>query len=270
MTKPVAFVCVPGGSNVKEVYDPLIASLKAHGYAAKAVDLPSVGPQPGYDRDKGLLPDADVVRNATQRFLDQGKNVVAVAHSFGGCSTSQALESLGKTTREREGKGSGVLRIVYIASTIHYPNELIAGEVGDTSRFPPVQDINTKDGINIATVKMDMAKQLFFHDLPSDDQEKWASTLKPHSLHAFWSKLTHAAWQHIPSTYVFCTNDKVIPPAMVEPVIKDAQERFPARDDDDFPGAFDRIEVCDSGHYPFLSHVEWTTTVLRRAAGERV
>ena len=59
----------------------------------------------------------------------------------------------------------------------------------------------------------DPAKQ-FFNDLEASEASKWASKLSSHPAEGWNGTITHAGWQHVPSTYIVCTQDAVIPEAM--------------------------------------------------------
>ena len=114
-----------------------------------------------------------------------------------------------------------------------------------------------------STVSVGDAKSQFFYDLPDDEASRWATEeVKPQSLGVFWSKTTYAAWRHIPTTYLICTNDRVVPLAAAEGMIAAARQIQLT--------AFDVVEKVESGHFPMLSKMEETVAVLRRAAGEEI
>lgn len=70
---------------------------------------------------------------------------------------------------------------------------------------------------------------------------------------AFFSATRYAAWQHIPSTYVMCTNDKALLPQVQEAMLGAAGDKF-------------KIFQLNSGHSPFLSHPDFCVDVLLEAA----
>src|SRR5450432_443736 len=137
MAKPV-FVLVPSGTQTPKCYDPLLAALATSGYSGTAVSLPSVDAHPPvYD----FTEDVEAIREATSKFVEQGKDVV-VLHSYGGLPGSEALKVLGKTERTKKGLEGGVLRIVYIMGMFGFEGVSPAGERGDTSRMMPYQKID--------------------------------------------------------------------------------------------------------------------------------
>lgn len=105
------------------------------------------------------------------------------------------------------------------------------------------------------------AKAIFYNDLTSSESDYWASRLDHQSLGVYSSTQTHAAWRHIPSTYVIGKQDKTtFTPAVVEMIIENARRLEPS--------AFDVVEECDGGHCLMISRPDWLAGVIRRAAGE--
>ena len=100
----------------------------------------------------------------------------------------------------------------------------------------------------------------FFHDIPASEGEHWASLLEPHSVGAMWSDQTYTAFMDIPSTYVVCLLDRIVPVGQQESMIEKAREVRSS--------AFDAVERLQSGHDPNLSRVEELVGVVKRAVGE--
>lgn len=112
MSKP-AIVIIPGAWHCPQHYQRLVNELVKIGYEAEGVTLPSVGsspPLPSWDQD------AEAVRQIILRYLDAGKDVIALAHSFGGIAMSEGVKGLGKEDREREGLKGGVVRLIFMAA----------------------------------------------------------------------------------------------------------------------------------------------------------
>ena len=103
----------------------------------------------------------------------------------------------------------------------------------------------------------DDVKHLWFHDLSDEEASRWAAKAIPHSIGVFWSKSTRAAWRYIPSTFVFCREDRFFHYAEIQ--IADAKSTS--------DHMLDSIEEVDAGHYVMLSQPEWLTGVLIKAAG---
>jgi len=54
---------------------------------------------------------------------------------------------------------------------------------------------------------------LVFSDLPKEEGEAWVKKFVTHSGVSFGNKLTNAGYKDIPVSYLFCEQDKTIPPA---------------------------------------------------------
>ena len=73
-----------------------------------------------------------------------------------------------------------------------------------------------------------------------------------------WSSQSYAAWQDIPSTYVVCELDRVMPVERQEGMIKNAKEVQPK--------AFDIVETLQAGHEPILSKIGELVKIVEKAA----
>lgn len=112
MTKP-AVVIVPGAWHRPQHYQKVLDGLTAYGYEAVGVDLPSVDSNPPH---LTWEEDALEIRRVVAKFLDAGNDVIAVGHSFGGISMSEAVKGLGKASREKKGRKGAVVRLVYMCA----------------------------------------------------------------------------------------------------------------------------------------------------------
>ncbi len=81
---------------------------------------------------------------------------------------------------------------------------------------------------------------------------------EPHSVGALWSDQTYAAFKDIPTTYVVCELDRIVPVEHQEGMIKKAREAEPS--------AFDVVERLQSGHEPNFSKIEELVAIMERAA----
>lgn len=68
---------------------------------------------------------------------------------------------------------------------------------------------------------------------------------------------TYAAYKHIPTTYLVCTEDDTVSLEQQRKLIKEAGVPI-----DTF--------VCNAGHSPFLSQPDFVAQVIRHAAGESI
>jgi hypothetical protein len=110
--KPV-FVLVPGAWHTASAFDTLVPLLHAANHFTTCVSLPSVGVSPGV---KDFSADVLAVRTAVSALVDLGKEVVVVAHSYGGIPVTEALRDLSRSEILKKGAAGGVIRLVYIAA----------------------------------------------------------------------------------------------------------------------------------------------------------
>jgi pimeloyl-ACP methyl ester carboxylesterase len=124
-------ILIPGMSSIASVfYAPLVEELLKLGFAdVLPLELSSVD---ATSRVKELVPDpltVDIqdIRAKIQALVDDGKEVLVVAHSYGGTPSLYATEGLWKHERQSKGLKGGVLKAVLISSSLCLPGTTIAG-----------------------------------------------------------------------------------------------------------------------------------------------
>lgn len=115
VSKPT-LVLVPGSFTPATGYDPLAEAFAAKGYSIKVLDLRTVGKKPG--TPPTMYDDAAYINSEVAKLADEGKEVVLVAHSYGGIPTSESLKGVSKEAREKEGKKGGVVRVAYLTALV--------------------------------------------------------------------------------------------------------------------------------------------------------
>lgn len=93
--------------------------------------VPFVGP---YEDAESLLPELVELVEA------RGKDVIVVAHSYGGLVATQAIsKGFAKKVRGNEGKNGGILRIVYLCAFLMFEGETALSQfgIGPSDPFPP-------------------------------------------------------------------------------------------------------------------------------------
>jgi pimeloyl-ACP methyl ester carboxylesterase len=196
--------------------------LTADGWNVSTVDLPSAADNGGL---AGMYDDAEVIR---ERLAAAYGTVAVVAHSYGGVPTSQVAAEAGN-----------VSQLVYLAAHMLEVGESLASSVN--------RDLPTNGG----ALPPPPAREALFADL-SDEEAAWAEAqLVPQSIRSFTEPLTTAAWKTIPSAFVRCEKDQILPPVLDER----AHERA---------GAVYRLP---SSHSPFLSMPKELAAVIGRIVG---
>ena len=97
----------------------------------------------------------------------------------------------------------------------------------------------------------------FYHDVPQDIAEAAADKLRHHSEPTLTSPCQYSAHKHIPTTYLLCKNDQMIPYERQLALVESADAPL-------------TTFTCDASHSPFLSQPELTAKVIRHASGEEV
>lgn len=106
-------VIVPGAFVFASNYFILRDTLRALQYPTEVLDLPSIGSCPPV---KGLDDDATALRGILSRKVEQGKEVVVVAHSYGGVVAANSVEEFMLTRRREVGKKGGVILLVFLTA----------------------------------------------------------------------------------------------------------------------------------------------------------
>ena len=103
------------------VYDTVVNAITANGIEMRALHSPTVGVSPREGRE-GVPPtmydDATFMAQEVDKLADQGKNVILIAHSYGGVPASQCIEGRSIAARQKQGKKGGILRLGYMTALI--------------------------------------------------------------------------------------------------------------------------------------------------------
>ena len=108
---------VPGAWHQIEAYQSFISHLHDVGFAVSAVNLPSF--DTNTPLETSCFKDTEAVRVQILNLIDkEAKDVLVVAHSYGGIPAGGAVSGLSKVARLKEGKQGGVIGIVYITAFV--------------------------------------------------------------------------------------------------------------------------------------------------------
>ena len=205
------------------------ALLEQRGVASVAPGLPSCGESgssPGPD-GPGLSEDVDAV-GAVLRGSDEP--TVVVAHSYGGIVTAEAAAGV-----------DAVRHLLLVSSYLP--------EVGESlSSFGPAEPapfLDVDGPAGTFGVRPELLADTFLQDCPEVAGDA-GSRLARQSVSVLGQPVAAAAWQHLPSTYLVCAQDRGTPAA--------AQREFARR-----AGA---VVELDAGHHPFLSQPQAVADLL--------
>jgi pimeloyl-ACP methyl ester carboxylesterase len=187
-------VLVHGAWHGAWCWEQVTPLLDAAGVQWVAVDLPSVS-----SPDARLADDAACVRDALDALTDPA---VLLGHSYGGSVITEA------------GAHPKVARLVYLTAFAlevgESPgrNELDGGEGGSAL------DVAIRVGDGVLTLDPDLVVPALYNDCDPDIARSAVRRLRPQSLSALQDAVTVAAWREKPATYVVCTDDRGITPAL--------------------------------------------------------
>ncbi|KAK5636311.1 hypothetical protein RRF57_012023 [Xylaria bambusicola] len=121
---------VPGAWHTPWVFDSVRSILSARGFETDAAALATAGSS---DPDIGLHDDAAKVRSALTKLIDDGKEVLVLAHSYGGIVASNAVKGLSTTQRTADGLKGGISMVVYLAAFTIPANTSLVMAAGHSS-----------------------------------------------------------------------------------------------------------------------------------------
>ncbi|KAF6826687.1 hypothetical protein CPLU01_09542 [Colletotrichum plurivorum] len=212
-------------------YHPLIIALEARGYECVIPTLPSGATPPPEDP-----PGADVrcIRAAAEDILNSGKDVLVIAHSYGGIVASEAFSGLGVKSKGR----GGARMLIYVAGFITTGNTTIEDIVLREGSYWLSRNIDP----TTFTPGLDFGP-IFYNDLPQEEHAKWLGMLRPGPRPCSQYAPKKKAYEEIGSVYVFCTKDLAIPLEVQEELVGKVRA-----------GGVDVKEVrVETGHFPSLS-----------------
>ncbi|KAJ7645036.1 Alpha/beta hydrolase fold-1, partial [Mycena polygramma] len=243
-TKPTIIIIPASFSPLSVFYTPVIADLETHGYTVHGIELETVGRR---EKAPSMYDDAAKVASLTSRLADEGKDVVLVAHSYGGLVACESAKGLAKSVREKEGKKGGIVRIILVSAVVPREGHTLADDV-----------FKIKDGYMV----MDPANSapINFSDLAREEALSWASKMREHAAASFGETLTYGAYKDIPISYLLCELDKGVSLEVQNIIIAGMESEMGGRTVDRHP--------VQSGHCINVSQPKTMVAVIRKALGD--
>ncbi|KAL4899313.1 hypothetical protein BDW74DRAFT_183846 [Aspergillus multicolor] len=200
MTQPTIVFSL-GAWSTPAVFDAVRSRLYTLGFASECPARPSVDPEPPL---KTFEDDVASLRDVLARLATDGKDIVVVAHSYGGIVASSAVEGL---VKEDKDKGHGkVIKVIYLAAFALDKGQSLMGALGGT--LLPWMKL---EGDYVHT-----DNSTIWHDLPLAEQETWAARAPGTSRLVFEGQNTYQPWQDIPCAYIICEQDLALPLSLQE------------------------------------------------------
>ncbi|EIW78640.1 alpha beta-hydrolase [Coniophora puteana RWD-64-598 SS2] len=225
--------------------------LHAREYDTVCPHLPSTSKLPPDYAPATLQEDAECMLVELRRLVeDEGKQVIVVAHSYGGMVASEAVKAeLGRKAREGKGEKGGVLRIVFLCAIL-VPLGVEALEYHEVATCVEVHDNGT------VTI-IDPSDSLFNDVEDKQHVQGLNAMLLPSSMVACTSNISYDAYNHHPVTYLFCRKDKTW-------IIGKQEKQW-----NDMLKGLEGVEsrtIPEGGHSPYISHPEVVIELIESAA----
>ncbi len=185
------FVLVHGAFGSPAELAPVIPELAALGHRAIAADLPCTDPAATLD---------DYARTVVDAMAGLQRPVVVVGHSAGGATIALVPSR------------TPVDRLVYVTAVVPEPGRSIVDLAGAEVR-ETMLSVSHDEGNGCRSFDMETLASL----APAEEREAYLTFLRATQRSQGWAALEQPwpgrSLPDVPSTYVLCTEDKIIPPA---------------------------------------------------------
>ncbi|KAH6679960.1 Alpha/beta hydrolase family-domain-containing protein [Plectosphaerella plurivora] len=255
MRQSPTLLFIPGSWHKPVCYDILISRLREQGgLRCISITLPSTNGDPAAT----FKDDLDTARNAIEFETNEDRDVVVIAHSYGGIVGNSAIKGFAKKDNpkssdspESSRKGH-VIGLILIASGFALTGLSFMDPL--FGHPPPAWRVNATTGY--AEIVAD-PRQMFYHDLSPEDAEYWTSQLTTQSLKSLFEggEFVYSGWKDVPSWYIGTVEDQGLP------VVVQRMQVGMART---MGGRVEHRELQTS-HSPFLSQPENTADIIMEA-----
>ncbi|KAJ6470536.1 Alpha/beta hydrolase fold-1 [Mycena sanguinolenta] len=244
--KPTIII-IPASFSPLSLYSAVISDLQSHGYSVHGVELETVGRR---EKAPTMYDDAAVVASVASKLAEEGKDVVLVAHSYGGIVACQASKGLAKTIRKKEGKEGGIVRIVFVAAMVPAEGQPLLALFGNKIDLPGVE-------LKGEYLEMNADYARNYSDMPPEEASVWAASRREHAAASFSQNLTYAAYKDIPVSYLLCEEDS---PELQKQIIAGMESVMGGNGVDRHP--------VKAAHHINASQPKMMAAVVRRALGD--
>jgi pimeloyl-ACP methyl ester carboxylesterase len=239
------FVLVHGAFVGSWIWEPLVDRLAELGHTGESPDLPGSGDDPTPAKEVTL----DAYAERICELLDEGDEpAILVANSMGGMVISEAAAR----------RPDRVRRLVYVAAFLPGDGQSLVDLTGlpegaddlvqqtvVVSGDPPV---GTLPRSTCQASNQDCSREVMDWAVQRTGSQVLMPLTQPVSL--------NPEFERIPRTYVLCTRDRIVPPALQRRLVRDRN-------------VTDVVEM-DAGHHPQLSRIDELARVLHRRARDQV
>ncbi|KAG5803129.1 hypothetical protein H9Q74_012263 [Fusarium xylarioides] len=229
-------------------YRLLVQAFQQQGFTVLAPPLASSGYDDSVD-SKTCHDDVKRIHDAVLPYIDSGRKVIGLGHSYGAIPLTVAIEGHSIAEREQKGLPGGFSAVIYVAPTpvLHKGISMYeaAGEHHKTPFFHDVSDTRMP-------LKLDRVKEEFLSDIDQSIADEIIPTLCHQSKAPFEVPMVCTpADLTIPKTMVICKNDPIFSREMLRNVAQN--------------WGTDTLEI-ESGHSPHLveEHRNWLLELVSK------
>lgn len=256
--KHPTILIVHGAMHCVDHYRPLMSNLETKGFRCIAASLPST--QSVDDPPAGLDDDTAAIRTAVLNELDNEKNdVLILAHSYGGTPANNALKGLDTKSRSENGQVTSVKALALMCAIAVRAGVSVGTFMASRGNDGSTQAKNALEVDSTGAFGLPKAspgaEEALFNDLPSEEAKKWASLLRPLSMRGAGEDTSYAGFVDIPTGYLYCTKDEMLPLDAQEYIVAEAKKAG---------GKIVLEETVEASHSPFLSQIEATTSFIQK------
>ncbi|KAE8346495.1 hypothetical protein BDV24DRAFT_176424 [Aspergillus arachidicola] len=248
-THPPTLILTPGSWHTPISLVHLQTALQTAGYPTQTIAHPTNGAEPP---TKTLIDDTTNLRQTLSLLIDQeGKDVVLIAHSYGGLVISNAAEGFGKKDRGNRGLQGGIVLMVYMTALLVPRGKSLFGALGE---FRPANMV-----LEGSYCRVTSAKEFFYHDLSPEMLAEAEAQLTHTCIGAYTESVNYEPWRDIPCAYIFCEEDRALGLPVQEMLVEMMRESAP------FPVLTGRLKAS---HSPFYSTPGETAEIIRGFVSE--
>jgi pimeloyl-ACP methyl ester carboxylesterase len=264
MSNPPTLLFIPGAWHKPTCYGKIVKLLQEqHKLKCISITLPTTNGNPAAT----FKDDLDTARAAISNETTHDRDVVVIAHSYGGMVGNSAIKGFAKsvasssspiptstsTGAQPEDPNIGhVIGLILIASGFTLTGMTFMDPF--FNQPPPAWRVNTSTGYADLIVP---PGEMFYHDLPADEAEYWVSQLTTQSLGALFEgrEVAYAGWRDVPAWYIGTVEDRGLPVVLQRVGVGIAR------------GMGGRVvhREMQTSHSPFLSRPEETVGIVLEA-----
>ncbi|KAH7201371.1 Alpha/beta hydrolase family-domain-containing protein [Fusarium oxysporum] len=224
MSSETSLVFVPGAWHKPSCYGKVMEQLRnQHHLRCIPVTLPTTMDDPMAT----FKDDVGAVRSAIRQETENGRDVIVIAHSYGGTVGNSAVKGFSKPTFVREESSASSQSSISTATSSKRIPETghVVGLVLIATGFcftgltfmdhflnitPPFFRVNKETGFADLAVR---PQKFFYHDLPPAEADHATSMLTTQSLRALFegSEYSYSGWLDVPVWFIGTVEDQGLP-----------------------------------------------------------